>query len=61
MRIVVRLQLFDGQPRGFDRGRRDGLEKSIHDSLLDHHSADIETVHTAAVHTSLPQQSYPSA
>ena len=45
---MVGLKLFDREPRGFDRGRRDGLEKGGCDGLLNHRSADIETVHAAS-------------
>src|SRR5438128_11961558 len=50
-RVMVRLEWFDGKPRGFDRGRCDGPEKSIGDCLLDPHSADVETGHAACLIT----------
>ena len=49
-RVVVGLELFDREPRGFDGGRRDGFEKSVGHGLLDGHSADVETVHAASIH-----------
>ena len=46
---MVGLQLFDGQPRSFDRGWCDGMKKRVGNGLLDHHPADGETVHATAV------------
>jgi hypothetical protein len=43
------LQLFHGKPHSFDRGRRDGLEKSIGNGLLDHRAADGEAVHATPI------------
>ena len=48
-RVMVGLELFDREQCGFDRGRRDGLEKSVGHGLLDRQSADVETVHAASI------------
>ena len=49
-RVMIGLELFDGKPRGFDRGRGNGCEKSIGNGLLDPPSADVKAVHAAPLH-----------
>ena len=46
---MVGLQLSYGELNGFDRSRRDGLQKSTGYRLLDRQATDVEAVHAAAV------------
>ncbi len=46
---MIRLELLDREHGRFYGRRCDGFEKSVGHGLLDHHSADIETVHAASV------------
>jgi hypothetical protein len=41
---MVALELFNAEPHGFDRARRDRFQKSIGNRSVDRETADIETV-----------------
>ena len=46
---MISPQLFDGKPHGFDRRRRDYLEKRIGNSLLDRRTTNIEAIHATPI------------